>query len=146
MFEIFDAACSVWNTRTWNKKCPQQTASDLLGFCQFRTQITGNENCASKLFVIPVKNGTRLRFQNIFLLSLSRRKNANYLISLCSHFARKSLRVKVKRPKDSWFPWKMGQDCAFRIFFDFHSGGQTWDYCFYGHRAKRTSTLMWNVS
>ena len=93
-----------------------------------------------------MKNGTRLCFQNIFRLSFRWGKHANYLISLCSHFARKSLGVKVKRPKDSWFPWKMGQDCAFRLFSVFHLGGQTCDYCFYGHRAKRTSSHMWDVS
>jgi len=38
----------------------------------FCPQITWSESKASKRFVIPMKNGTKLRFQNIFWLSFGR--------------------------------------------------------------------------
>ena len=112
--------------RVQNKSARRRQRQIRIVFFQFCTQITVKNRSSSKLFVFPMKNGTRMYIQMIFWHSLGGSKHANYKIAFFANFvnfARKSLWKKGVRPNFSCFPWKMGQECVFRWFSVIHVGG-----------------------
>ena len=64
--------------RVQNKSARSRQCRISRSFFQFRTQITAKKSCRSKLFVFPMKNGTRIYIQMIPWLSFGWCKTANY--------------------------------------------------------------------
>ena len=115
-------------------------------FYQFCMQTTVRQRSASGGFVNPMENGTRMCIQIIPCLSFEVRKTANYEISKFHRF-----RMPITEDKSAIFvfPSKNGTRLYIQmlLYLLFGVGKHVILklHCF-GTRAKRTSTLMWNVS